>query len=112
MGGHNRGIGVCSPGNTNIFLLYTVSRPTSGSNVIQKTYKGLLKYDNIHQTQLIFSLTVIRLATCFDPAGSSSGLHYEPIDIRKLRTFLGSQTMVTKDKYETLFGIPRMYAAF
>ena len=41
-----------------------------------------------------------RLATCFDPGGSSSSLHYEPIDIRKLRTFLGSQTMFTNDEYE------------
>jgi hypothetical protein len=32
--------------------------------------------------------------------GSSSGLHYEPIDTRKLRTFLGSQTMFTKGKCE------------
>jgi len=37
-----------------------------------------LKCDVIHQTQLIYLLIVIRLATCFAPAGSSSGLHYEP----------------------------------
>jgi len=40
---------------------------------------------------LIYSLISIRLATCFDPTGSSSGLLYEPINVRKLRTFLGSQ---------------------
>jgi len=81
--------------------------------LLVKVYLHLLRYDGIRQTQLISSLIIIiRLSTRFDPAGSSSGLHYEPIDIRKLRTFLGSQTMVTKDKYETLFGIPRMYAAF
>jgi len=40
---------------------------------------------------LIYSLITIRLATCFDPTGSSSGLHYEPVDVRKLRTSLGSQ---------------------
>jgi len=45
----------------------------------------------------------IRFATCFDPVGSSSGLHYEPVNVRKLRTFLGSEQNVR---------IPRMYAAF
>jgi hypothetical protein len=62
----------------------------------------LLKYDSVRQTQLIYLLIIIRLATCFDPTGSSSGLYYEPVDTRKLRTFFGSQT---------LFGIPRMFAA-
>ena len=55
-----------------------------------------LKYDSICQTQLIYVLIIIRLAACFDLAGSLSGLHYEPFDIRKLRTFLGSQTVFTK----------------
>jgi hypothetical protein len=31
---------------------------------------------------------------------SSSGLHYEPIDFRKLRSFLESQTMFAKDECE------------
>jgi hypothetical protein len=35
--------------------------------------------------------------------GSSSGLRYEPIDIRKLRTFLGSQTMFRKNKMKGSF---------
>jgi hypothetical protein len=65
----------------------------------------MLKYGIIRETQLIYSLIIIRLATCFDPAGSSSGLHCEPIDIRKLRTFLGSQRMFTKDKYDRLVSI-------
>ena len=55
----------------------------------------VLKYDNICQTQLIYSLIIIRLATRYDPTGSSWGLHYEPGDIKKLCTFLGSQTMFT-----------------
>ena len=67
-------------------------------------FKGL-KYDSIRQTQLIYSLIIIRLATCFDPVRLSSGLHYEPVDIRKLRTFFGSQTMFTKDKYERFVSI-------
>jgi hypothetical protein len=40
---------------------------------------------------LIYSLITIRLATCFDPTGSSSGLLYKPINVRKLRTSLRSQ---------------------
>jgi hypothetical protein len=40
---------------------------------------------------LIYLLITIRLATCFDPVGLSSGLHYEPTNVRKLRTLLGSQ---------------------
>jgi len=38
-----------------------------------------LKYNSIRETQLIYSFIIIRLATCFDPAGSSSGLHYKPV---------------------------------
>ena len=44
----------------------------------------------------VYSLIVVKLATCFDPAGSSSGLHYEPINARKLRTFLGFQQCLQK----------------
>jgi hypothetical protein len=33
----------------------------------------------------------VKLATCFDPVGLLSGLHYEPVNVRKLRTSLGSQ---------------------
>jgi len=40
---------------------------------------------------LIYSLITIRLAMCFDPTGSSSDLLNEPVNVRKLRTFLGSQ---------------------
>jgi len=52
---------------------------------------------NYHNTvvsikhNLIYSLIIIRLVTCFDPTGSSSGLHYEPANVRKLRTSLGFQ---------------------
>jgi len=62
---------------------------------------------------LIYSLIIIRLATCFEPAGSLSGLHYEPTDIRKLRTFLLSQTMFTKDKHESFVSnMSKTYIAF
>ena len=33
------------------------------------------------------SFIMIKVATCFDPIGSSSGLHYEPVT-KKQRTFL------------------------
>jgi hypothetical protein len=62
-----------------------------------------LKYDSIRPTQHIYSLITIRLATCFEPTGLSSGLHHKPVDIRKLRIFLGSQTMFTKHEYKRLF---------
>jgi len=45
-----------------------------------------------------YLLLLFRLATCFDLTGSSSGLHCEPKIYRKLRTFLGSQTMFTIGK--------------
>ena len=59
------------------------------------SYPGVIRnYQNMVVSvkhNLIYSLITIRLTTYFDPIGSSSGLHYEPIDVRKLRTSLGSQ---------------------
>jgi len=40
---------------------------------------------------LIYSLIIIKLATCFDPIGSSSGLPYEPINVKRLSKSLESQ---------------------
>jgi hypothetical protein len=40
---------------------------------------------------LVYSLIIVKLATCFDSVGLLSGLHYEPINIIKLRTSLRSQ---------------------
>jgi len=37
------------------------------------------------------NLSIIKLATCFDSIGLSSGLHYEPINVKILRTSLGFQ---------------------
>jgi hypothetical protein len=45
---------------------------------------------------LTYSLITIRLATCFDPIGSSSGLHYKPFNVKRLRTSLGSQQCLQK----------------
>ena len=53
-----------------------------------------------HNPSNTTSLFISRLATCFDPTGSLSGLHYEPINVNKLRAFLESQTMFTIGKYE------------
>jgi len=69
---------------------------------------------------LIYLLIIIKSVTCFDPIGSSSGLHYEPINFRKLR-------QDTKDKckrfvsnghepftfiFVNIIGIPKRYAVF
>ena len=43
---------------------------------------------------LVYSLIMVKLATCFDPIGSSSGLHYEPVNVRKLHSSLGSQQCI------------------
>jgi len=32
-----------------------------------------IKYKRIRQTHLVYLLFIVELATCFDPAGSSSG---------------------------------------
>ena len=38
----------------------------------------LIKNESFSQTHLYLFYFIIKLATCFDPKGSSSGLHYEP----------------------------------
>ena len=43
------------------------------------------------KNNLIYSLIIIKLATCFDPIGSSSDLYYEPVNVRGLHTVVGSQ---------------------
>ena len=37
----------------------------------------------LKKKNLIYLLITIRLATCFEPTGSSSGLHYEPVNVRR-----------------------------
>jgi len=49
------------------------------------------------------------LATCFDPTGSSSGLHYESNIVKKLHKFLESQTLFTIGKYEMFVSLDRLY---
>jgi len=39
---------------------------------------------------------MIRVATCFEPTGSSSGLHYEPVNC-KAAYILGIPTMFTSN---------------
>jgi hypothetical protein len=53
------------------------------------------------QTQLNY-LLIIKSAKCFDHLGSSSGLHYEPVTVRKLLTSLGSQKCLQKIKVRSL----------
>ena len=63
-----------------VFFFYG-SHPSVSRNYYNRVVS--IKYN------IIYSLFTIRLATCFDPVGSSSGLHYEPVNVRKLPTFLG-----------------------
>jgi len=50
-------------------------------------------------------LFITRVTTCFDPTGSSSGLHYEPNIVKKLHKFLGSQTVFTIGKHEVFVSL-------
>jgi len=49
-----------------------------------------MKRKRIRQTRLVYLLFIFELATCFDPAGSSSGLYVNEVMLKKLRTSLGS----------------------
>jgi len=53
-------------------------------------------------------LFIIRVTTCFDPTGSSSGLQYEPNNVKKLHKFLGSQTVFTIGKHEVIVSLDRL----
>ena len=44
-------------------------------------YTVLLSVAIVEESEMIYSLIAIKLATCFDPTGSSSGLHNEPIKL-------------------------------
>jgi len=41
-----------------------------------------IKYKRIRQTHLIYWLFIVELATCFDPAGSSSGLYVNQVMLK------------------------------
>ena len=43
---------------------------------------GTNNHKGLRQTHLVYYFIIIRVATCFDPIGSSSGLHYEPVNYR------------------------------
>jgi len=45
---------------------------------------------------LLYSLIIIKLATCFDPIGSSAGLLYKPVNVKRLRTSLGCVQLIGK----------------
>jgi len=53
---------------------------------------GTVNNKSFHETQLVY---LIRVATCFDPIGSSSGLHYEPVNY-KVAYILGTPNSVYK----------------
>ena len=41
---------------------------------------GTINNISFRQTNLLYYFIIIRVATCFDPIGSPSGLHYEPVN--------------------------------
>jgi len=41
----------------------------------QLVWSNKIKYKRIRQTHLVYLLFIVELATCFDPAKSSSGLY-------------------------------------
>jgi hypothetical protein len=43
----------------------------------------LIKYKTIRQTHLLYLLFIAEFATCFDPAGSSSGLYVNRVMLKK-----------------------------
>ena len=47
----------------------------------------------LSNTNLFVSLIIVELGTRFDPAGSSSGLYYEPSNVRKLCTSFGCKQL-------------------
>ena len=59
------------------------------------------KYDSVRQTQLNYLLITIKLATCFDPIGSSSGPQYEPINDKKTAYIFGIPIIFTKDEFKS-----------
>jgi len=60
---------------------------------------------------LIYSLIIIKLATCFDPTGSSSGLHYEPIMLENC-VHPWDPNNVYKDKYNRFVSSDLQYVIF
>jgi hypothetical protein len=45
-----------------------------------------LNNTTLHQTCLVYCFIIIIVSTSFDPIGSSSGLHYEPVNLyRKVK---------------------------
>ena len=51
------------------------------------TPEGSINNKIYHQHNLVYYFVIIRVATCFDPTGSSSGLHYEPVNYKAAYSF-------------------------
>ena len=43
---------------------------------------GTINNKSFRQKRLVYYFIIIRVTTCFDPTGSSSGLHYEPVNYK------------------------------
>jgi len=46
------------------------------------TFLDKINYKRIRQTHLVFLLFIVELATCFDPAGASSGLYVKQVMLK------------------------------
>ena len=52
-------------------------------SLLTKQYINKIKYERISQTHLVYLLFIVELATCLDPAGSSSGLYVNQVMLKK-----------------------------
>jgi hypothetical protein len=82
------------PGPTNSISPHRTSEFADNLLTTLKLLKRIVSIKH----NLIYSLIIIKLATCFDPAGSSSGLHYEPVNVKKTAYIFGIPTVFTKDE--------------
>jgi len=65
---------------------------------------GIVNNRRFRQTQSVYYFIIIRAATCFDPTGPSSGLHYEPVNY-KAAYIIGIPNNVYKSFFDVLLTV-------
>ena len=69
-------------------IAYTVLRIRK---FLGSSFGQVIEYFNnnisFRQTHLVCYFIIIRVAKCFDPIGSSSGLHYEPANCKAIKFY-------------------------
>jgi hypothetical protein len=63
-------------------LLEHLGAETKVSNHVNCKKTNKIKYKRIRQTHLVYLLFIVELATCFDPAGSLSGLYVNQVMLK------------------------------